>query len=74
MMNIPTGISYSLMAATALCAVAACSHSDDPDLSARSLIAYEAEASSFARLSRAADVTTTENSPEFRIWAYDYDL
>lgn len=74
MMNIPTGIYYSLMAATALCAVAACSHSDDPDPSAESLIAFEAEASSFARQSRAADVTTTENIPEFRIWAYDYDL
>ncbi|MDE6089169.1 MAG: fimbrillin family protein [Duncaniella sp.] len=70
-------IPYSFMAATALCAVAACSSSDEPlspSPQEERLISFDAETASFITQSRAADVTTTENIPEFRIWAYDYSL
>lgn len=69
------GTSYGFMAVTVLCAVTACSHSDDPIISYNSnRISFDVETESFSTPSRTGDITTTENIPEFRIWAYDYGL
>lgn len=63
------------MAVTATFAVAACSHSDE-DISSENgkKIEFEASASAFGNETRSAEITTTENIPEFKIWAYDYGL
>lgn len=66
---------YFFMAVTASIAVAACSHSDE-DISSFNPkeIEFEASTDSYSRATRQADITTTENIPEFKIWAYDYGL
>lgn len=66
---------YSLiMAVAALLAVTACSHSDEPSYSSKeNEITFETNISGFTQDSR-AEITTTENIPEFKIWAYDYGL
>lgn len=75
MMKTSLGASYIFMAVTALSAVAACSHSDEPLFrQEQSCISFEAEAEAYEYSKRSEDVTTTENIPEFRIWAYDYGL
>lgn len=74
-MNRRLGIYRSIMAMTALAAVVACSHSDDPSNSSNEKeIGFEASAYPYGGETRSAEITTTENIPEFRIWAYDYGL
>lgn len=63
------------MAVTASIAVAACSHSDtDVSFADTNNIGFEATTDNFSGTTREADITTTENIPEFKIWAYDYGL
>lgn len=68
-------IMKNMLAVTAMIAVAACSHSDE-DISSSHLneIGFEASTDSYGSETREADITTTENIPEFKIWAYDYGL
>ena len=74
-MNTRLGIFGSIMAMTAMTAVIACSHSDDVSYSSdEKEISFEATAATFVGNTRSAEITTTENIPEFRIWAYDYGL
>ncbi len=66
---------YFLMAVTASIAVAACSHSDEGISSSNyKEIKFEATTDTYSGQTREADITTTENIPEFKIWAYDYGL
>lgn len=63
------------MAVAAIFAVTACSHSEEiPECVDTNEIEFEVSATRFGGETRDADITTTENIPEFRIWGYDYGL
>ncbi|MDE5998281.1 MAG: fimbrillin family protein [Muribaculaceae bacterium] len=64
-----------IMAVTAIIVVAACSHSDEnPEDIDTNKIYFEAFTSNYDIPTRNPEITTTENIPEFSIWAYDYGL
>ena len=70
-----TRIYVNVQATVALCATVACTHSNEPArIDDDRHISFEVETNSFSQTSRAEGITTTENIPEFKIWAYDTAL
>ncbi len=66
---------YKVLAVAAIFAATACSHSDEPSSSQNERrIEFETTISNYGDNTRQADITTTENIPEFKIWAYDYGI